>query len=323
MPDVTTITYEFLDKPGVSSLSKALLTKVNSRIQERIVSDITENSDHNHVPSAAAVYTAINRMRHIKFRTHLGNIELITNPSPVYIYLQKDHVEDKTWMLYIYDSEEGWIGVGDTEIDLSTYWSKSAEDVEALKIALGLHESIDELNAKIDSTADLLRGEFKNLPVNRLLSETGDCTIKIYAEQNISVIDYLITKYNTLGMFSIYAERGCPDNPVSKSDSSFRGFGHITQIEDASVTSGVTGHQLMYGWVVLFDQDGNIYVNYIRRSVASGWNCPNDTSGIEEIIQRLEIDLSTKVDQSQMVKLTEQEIEDAVNEAYLATNTNF
>ena len=319
MPELNNLVYEFLDKAGVSSLSKALLTKVNTRIQERIVNVVDENSDNTHVPSAAAVYAAISKMSHIKFKTHMGDIATVVEPNSSYIYLQRDNADDKTWMMYVYDTDLGWINIGDTEVDLSNYWSKSADDVEALKLALGFNEEVTRLETKIDQSVTDLKSEIKNLPVNRLLSETGDCTIKLSAKQNISVTDYLITKYNKLGMFTIYAERGCPDNPVSKSDSSFRGFGHITQIEDPSVTSGITGHQMMYGWVVLFDQDGNIYVNYIRRSVASGWNCPNDTSNIEEIINRLELDLSNKVDHSDMVKLTEDDIVDAVEAAYNET----
>ena len=60
MPDttVTDVVYEFLGKPGVTNLSKAILTKVNSRIEDRIVTSIDDASDDSHVPSALAVYTA-------------------------------------------------------------------------------------------------------------------------------------------------------------------------------------------------------------------------------------------------------------------------
>lgn len=139
--------YEFLDKSGVSNLSKALLTKVNARIEERIVSVVDETSDNKHIPSAAAVYNAINKMSHIKFKTHIGNIETVTEPNSSFIYLQRDDENDPMWMMYVYDADLGWINIGDTEVDLSNYWSKDEESVAALKLALGIAE---DLAKKVD-----------------------------------------------------------------------------------------------------------------------------------------------------------------------------
>ena len=321
--EVTDVVYEFLDKPGITNLSKAILTKVNSRIQDRIVSNIDETSDENHIPSALAVYTAINKMSHIKFKSHIGMIDTIVDPNPTYIYLQKDDEEDKTWMMYIYqvpetEEESGsWITIGDTEVDLSNYWSKDASDVEALKIALGIPEEIARLDTKIDDAI----AELKNLPANLLFNENGDFAIYLTADKNISLVDYMFT-LNRPGMYTIYAQRGCPDNPVSASNSSFRGICHITQLE-SDVANPETGTTKMYGWIMLFDQDGNAHINYIRRSVASGWKLLNDKALIESEVARLEElinnKVSSKVDESQLVKLTEDEILTAVDEAYAAT----
>jgi hypothetical protein len=312
------VMYEFLNRSGVSALSKAILTKVNSRITERIVSVIDENSDNNHVPSAAAVYSAINKMSHVKFKTHIGSIEEITEPNGSYIYLQRDDTSDKTWMMYVYDEELKWINIGDTEVDLSNYWSKSADDVEALKVALGINEEIARLEAKFDAKLDEAVAELKDLPANLLVSETGDCTFKISAKMNVSVADKMLAVTRP-GVYTFYAERGCPGNPVSVSNSSFRGIAHITQIEDQSVSSGITGHQLAYGWMMMFDQDANVYVNYIRRSVASGWVMLGDNSEFEAEIARLETEMAKKVDNDQMIKLTNEELAAAVEEAYAAT----
>ena len=306
--------YEFLDKEGVSNLSKAILTKVNSRIQDRIVTDVNETSDNNHVPSAAAVYTAISRMSHIKFKTHTGNIDDITEPNGSYIYLQRDNDQDTTWMMYVYDESLGWINIGDTEVDLSNYWSKDPADVEALKLALGIAEDIAAVDAKIDQFVAELNKKVDDLPANLLFSETGDFAIYLTSDMNTSLVDYVFTLQKP-GMYTIYAQRNCPDNPVSPEDSSFRGICHITQLE--------TETQQLYGWIMLFDQVGNTYVNYIRRSVASGWKTSSDNVKVTELeakVQSIETELNNKVEESQMVKLTETDIAAAVNEAFLATD---
>jgi len=320
MPDttVTDVVYEFLGKPGVTNLSKAILTKVNSRIEDRIVTSIDDASDDSHVPSALAVYTAINRMSHIKFKTHLGAIEDVAEPNTSYIYLQRDTSEDTTWMMYVYDTEIGWINIGDTEVDLSNYWSRDPSDVEALKIALGLPDEIERLDTKIDESVEVLNETIKNLPANLLFNENGDFAIKLMAAANTSLVDYVFTLERP-GMYTVYAERGCPDNPVSPSNSSYRGLCHITQLEDQSIPNATTEYQRLYGWIMLFDQDANVYVNYIRRSVASGWVDLGNKTLVTTEIERLETELVEKVDNTQLVKLTEEEILSAVDEAYTAT----
>lgn len=322
MPNnVDEIIYEFLSRDGVSSLSKALLTKVNSRIQERIVSVVDENSDANHVPSAAAVFNAINKMSHIKFKTHTGSVEDITEPNSSYIYLQRDNDSDNTWMMYIHDEELGWINIGDTEVDLSNYWSKNPEDVEALKLALGMKEEVARLEEKIETLETDLRETITNLPANLLFNENGDFAIKLSASMNTSLVDYMFTLEKP-GMYTIYAERGCPDNPFSAVDSSFRGICHISQLE-TDKPSSATGTQKMYGWIMLFDQEGNAYTNYIRRSVASGWVNLNDKSLVEEALTKLDLKLEDYVRKDEMVKLTEDEINSAVEEAYSATKPEY
>lgn len=318
MPDTTDLIYEFLSRDGVSLLSKALLTKVNSRIEERIVSAVDENSDANHVPSAQAVYNAISRMSHIKFKTHTGSIDAVTEPNSSYIYLQHDDESDTTWMMYVYDADLGWINIGDTEVDLSNYWSRDPQDVEALKLALGIADEIARLETKIDNSVTQLNETIRNLPANLLFNENGDFAIHLNADANISLVNYMFTLERP-GMYTIYAQRGCPDNPVSEVDSSFRGICHISQLEDSSVTNAETGSQKMYGWIMLFDQEGKAYVNYIRRSVASGWQCLNDISNISYEITRLETLIEDKVGANQMVALTEEEINAVVETAYTET----
>lgn len=326
MSDLNTeLIYEFLSREGVSNLSKSLLTKVNARIQERIVSTIDETSGENHVPSAAAVFNAINKMSHIKFKTHTGSIDDLIDPNPSYIYLQRDDDTDTTWMMYLYDAEHGWINIGDTEVNLSNYWSKSAEDIEALKLALGISdnnatiEDIKRVDEKIDQLEADLRDTIKNLPANLLFNQDGDFAINLRASMETSLVDYMFGLQKR-GMYTIYAERGCPDNPISEVDSSFRGICHITQLEDDTISSGSTGTQKMYGWIMLFDQEANVHVNYIRRSVASGWKTLGAGGALsEEELNNLKLALDDKVSHSQMVKLTNEEIQAAVESAYTET----
>jgi len=319
MPDSTErLIYEFLNKEGVSLLSKALLTKVNARIEERIVTTLDEHADNNHVPSALAVFNAINSMSHIKFKTHTGLIDEVTEPNSSYIYLQRDNEADQLWMMYVYDADLGWINIGDTEVDLSNYWSKDPTDVEALKLALGLPEALAALETKIDEGLAEVKKLVKDLPVNLLFNENGDFAIYLRAEDNISLVDYMFTLEKP-GMYTIYAQRGCPDNPVSPVDSSFRGLCHIDLLEDQSKPNTTTEYQKMYGWIMLFDQEGKAYVNYIRRSVASGWQCLNDAANLAAEVARLEEELANKVDETQMVAITEDEINASVEAAYTET----
>lgn len=318
MPDTTQLIYEFLSKEGVSLLSKALLTKVNSRIEERIVQTVDENSDAKHVPSALAVYEAINKMSHIKFKTHTGSIEDVTDPNSSYIYLQRDDESDTMWMMYVYDTELGWINIGDTEVDLSNYWSKDPADVEALKLALGLPDEIERLDTKIDDSVTELKQIIKDLPVNLLFDENGSFAIRLTADMNTSIVDACMAVEKP-GMYTIYAQRGCPDNPASPVDSSFRGICHIDPLADPENPNPTTGTQLLYGWIMMFDQEAKAYVNYIRRSEASGWQCLNDAANLAAEVQRLEIELSKKVDSTQMKELTEEEIVNAVESAYTET----
>lgn len=153
--------YEFLDQNGVNRMAKGILDKVNIRISQRIVQQL-DITDTKHVPSAAAVLRAINTARHTTIQTVTGdiNVEVPLNQRATdVLYLQRDTPEDTTWMMYIWnanpelhpDPNGEWINIGDTEIDLSGYWSKSEADMIDLATQLG----IDVINVNIET----LQGE--------------------------------------------------------------------------------------------------------------------------------------------------------------------
>lgn len=137
-----------LDKSRIEYLTRDILLAVTARINERIVQEVTGNGDNLHVPSTAAIIQMIAQAKFSRMQPIIGNInEMIPIESriPNLIYLQKDSLEDQTWCLYVWnppDDETGdegfWISLGNTEIDLSGYWSKSEEDIQQLKTTLGL-----------------------------------------------------------------------------------------------------------------------------------------------------------------------------------------
>lgn len=133
-------TYEYLDELGLQNIAKGILNQVNSRITERIVTTVDANSDDAHVASAAAVYKAIAGSQHTKIKVITGDIDVLVpleERDPTVMYYQRDNEDDKTWMIYIWDVDnQQWINVGDTEIDLSNYWSK--DDTDELREVLGI-----------------------------------------------------------------------------------------------------------------------------------------------------------------------------------------
>lgn len=166
MPE-TKKTYEFLDRQGVLDLAEQILTSVNNRITERIVQTIDNTSDAVHVPSAAAVYSAISAIKATKIIPYTGNINDITDPELNAIYLQRDDESDVTWTMYVYGSvetttppeEDGgeptvtfvnqWISIGTTDLTLDNYWSKSETDIAALKTALGIDDIATSVADKV------------------------------------------------------------------------------------------------------------------------------------------------------------------------------
>ena len=187
--------YQFLSEDGVRNLAEQLLGKLNIRVQERIVTEINENSSDKQVLSAKALYNLINTLNtsntgilerldehdaqlsnngealaeiaeeqttqnekilgletdlqslmdtvnsliHLKIETVTGSIDTVAEPKTDVMYLQRDDENDKTWMMYIYNTELGWINIGDTEVDLSNYWSK--DNIQELREALGIHDA--------------------------------------------------------------------------------------------------------------------------------------------------------------------------------------
>ena len=81
----------------------------------------------------------VNSLTHLTIQTVTGAIGTVAEPKTDVMYLQRDDENDKTWMMYIYNADLGWINIGDTEVDLSNYWSK--DNIEEMKEPLGIHDA--------------------------------------------------------------------------------------------------------------------------------------------------------------------------------------
>ena len=189
-------TYQFMSKDSVKHLLGLLFKKSNLRIDERIVSTISEASTDNQVLNAAALYDFISTLTaednalaaridtndekltelgekiiasqeskddtldklttvedniaqlsdtvdgltHLTMQVVVGDITtVVTEPKNDVMYLQKDSVSDPSWSIYVYTANNGWVMIGDTEVDLSNYWTK--DDITDMQEALGMHNA--------------------------------------------------------------------------------------------------------------------------------------------------------------------------------------
>ena len=103
-----------LTKEGLAQLTKEIFKNVNSRIQERIVTDIDENSDANHTPSANTVYNAVKNLSKVKNLTiSSGNIlEANITPDQNTVYAVRKKNTDTKASLYIWIENIGYIACG-------------------------------------------------------------------------------------------------------------------------------------------------------------------------------------------------------------------
>lgn len=105
-----------------------------------------------------ALVDTVNSLTHLTMETVTGSIDTVVEPKTDVLYLQRDSEEDRTWMMYIYqapaaEGEAGtWINIGDTEVDLSNYWSK--DNIEEMREALGIHDAEAIPDEQIISAVD-------------------------------------------------------------------------------------------------------------------------------------------------------------------------
>lgn len=155
-------------------------------------------------------------------------------------YATKDYVRDQI--------ANAQLGDGDGEIII---------DLEYLATKTELASTKSELLEVIESQKS-----------NLLFSETGDAAIQLHVVDNKSVVDAVLEQEQT-GIYTIYCESGCTDNPVAT--SVLRGLCHVAEVSPSSEA-----------WILLLDESGTTYTKYIRAGVASAWN----TSVTEEVVNQ-------------------------------------
>ena len=105
-----------LTKEGLAELTRAIFANVNTRIQERIVTEMNEESDDNHVASAKTVHEAVkglSRLQNLIIASGDINEAEITPDSNTLYILRKDESEDKG-VMYIWIEGIGYINCGGT-----------------------------------------------------------------------------------------------------------------------------------------------------------------------------------------------------------------
>lgn len=102
-----------VSKERVQKLTEDTLKVVNKRIAERIVNEITDDSDVNHTPSAAAVNTAIKNIRHIvNLVVASGDpADAQITPNDKTLYTVRKTAEDTIATPYIWEEGKGFINV--------------------------------------------------------------------------------------------------------------------------------------------------------------------------------------------------------------------
>lgn len=85
--------------------------------------------------------------------------------------------------------------------------------------------------------------------------------LMVNARDNISLIDAIKDKGH--GFYNFWIEKGSigqPEEVIAK-NSSCRGLACVDTVKPAG----------WYGWIIMFDHDGDMYTQYIRNGEAKGW----------------------------------------------------
>lgn len=108
-------------------------------------------------------------------------------------------------------------------------------------------------------------------PAGRIMSEDGDRGLSLYASEELSIVQKMQTIKK--GLYTVYVQKGCPDNPTLSEElnSSLRGILNVNTYEGT----------YCYGWIILFDDQSNCYIQYVQQGAGKGWVHLNATSSGE------------------------------------------
>lgn len=87
--------------------------------------------------------------------------------------------------------------------------------------------------------------------------------LMVDSSDNKTLIEAMLEK-GKVGMYNFHIEKGCPGQPeeVTAKNSSCRGIACVDTYRSDSN---------WYGWIIMMDQDGDTYTQYIRNAKPQGW----------------------------------------------------
>lgn len=154
------------------------------------------------------------------------------------------------------------------ETDLSDYATKNAvsEEIAAAVSAIEI-PSVEGLAS--ETYVDEHIAELAAHPIFKTFaSEDAPASghlfgIYLEAAENKTLVEKIME--TGLGMYNFWVGKGAPGQPaeVVAKNSSCRG---LCCYDTANGTGG------KYGWILMIDQDGDFYVQYIRNAIPQGWN---------------------------------------------------
>lgn len=100
-------------------------------------------------------------------------------------------------------------------------------------------------------------------PVKDIYGDAHAFGLMVDSSDNTTLVDAMLAK-GKVGMYNFHVEKGSPGQPeeVVAKNSSCRGIACVdTYRSDTN----------WYGWIIMFDQDGDMYTQYIRNAEPKGW----------------------------------------------------
>ena len=100
-------------------------------------------------------------------------------------------------------------------------------------------------------------------PVKDIYGDEHAFGLMVDSKDNKTLVQAMLEK-GKVGMYNFHIEKGCPGQPaeVVANNSSCRGICCVDTYRSDSN---------WYGWILMFDQTGETYVQYIRNAVPQGW----------------------------------------------------
>ena len=123
---LTPATLETLVSQIFSKTDDKITASTVDFLKATLVNTLNETVTEDQVPTAKAVYDMLSSLSpKLDTKLVIGNIEDVENPETTTIYINKDSEDDPTGIIYLYSNDE-WIKIGDTDIDLSGYVTTEA-----------------------------------------------------------------------------------------------------------------------------------------------------------------------------------------------------